>query len=94
MTAAKPKRAAKRPPRVLTCQRPDRDVQRLVCDYPLPCPFHTIIIDATAKPVPTVTIPATSNAMERAGSRLRQIAKAVAVPERPERPRRRKRGRK
>lgn len=33
------------------CQKPDRDVSKLTCGYPLPCPFHTIIID-----VPNETI--------------------------------------
>ncbi len=23
------------------CQRPDRDAPKLVCGYPLPCPWHT-----------------------------------------------------
>lgn len=42
-----------------TCQRPDRDVSELICGYPLPCPWHTVVIDTRATP-PTVTIPATA----------------------------------
>lgn len=30
---------------VLRCQRPDRDEARLTCGYPLPCPWHTAVID-------------------------------------------------
>lgn len=41
------------------CQRPDRDVNELICGYPLPCPWHTVVIDTRSTP-PTVTIPATA----------------------------------
>lgn len=26
------------------CSKPDRDNAKLTCGYPLPCPFHTVII--------------------------------------------------
>lgn len=29
----------------LTCHRPDRHNPKLVCGYPLPCPFHTIVVE-------------------------------------------------
>ncbi len=32
--------------RYLYCQRPDRDVPGIVCGYPLPCPHHTVFVDA------------------------------------------------
>lgn len=32
------------------CQQPDRDVPGIVCGYPLPCPFHTVVVDATQAP--------------------------------------------
>ena len=32
----------------LTCRHPDRDEPKLMCGYPLPCPHHTVIIDADA----------------------------------------------
>jgi hypothetical protein len=41
------------------CQRPDHDISEIVCGAPLPCPYHTVIID-TQSVVPTVTIPATA----------------------------------
>ncbi len=27
-----------------TCQSPDRHVAALVCGYPLPCPWHTVLV--------------------------------------------------
>lgn len=41
------------------CERPDRDISALVCGHPLPCPWHTVVIDTKPTP-PTVTIPATA----------------------------------
>ncbi len=35
-----------------TCQKPDRDVAAIVCGWPLPCPYHSVVIDATKKPAP------------------------------------------
>ena len=52
----------------LTCQRPDRDVARLVCGYPLPCPHHTTILDPLAM---SLTIPLDPD------TRLGQIAEAL-----------------
>jgi hypothetical protein len=28
------------------CTHPDRHVPKLLCGYPLPCPWHTLIIEA------------------------------------------------
>lgn len=41
------------------CKRSDIDVPELLCGHPLPCPWHTILIDTKPTP-PTVTIPATA----------------------------------
>jgi hypothetical protein len=38
-----------------TCRHPDRDVPKLMCGFPLPCPWHTAIIHADRTP-PTVEI--------------------------------------
>lgn len=40
----------------LHCQRPDRTSPGIICGFPLPCPYHTAVIDITGE-VPTVTIP-------------------------------------
>ena len=42
-----------------TCQHPDHDCPGLKCGYPLPCPYHTIIVDTTREPT-QVTTPITS----------------------------------
>ena len=58
------------------CKQPDRHVPEIVCGHPLPCPYHTIIIDTTAEPVPTITIPATNPkvADKKTLQRLKDIA--------------------
>ncbi len=33
-----------------TCQQPDRDEPKLTCGYPIPCPHHTVLVDATKLP--------------------------------------------
>jgi hypothetical protein len=33
-----------------TCQQPDRDCPPIICGHPLPCPHHTLVIDATKHP--------------------------------------------
>jgi hypothetical protein len=57
-----------------TCRHPDRDVPKFMCGYPLPCPWHTVIIDASTDPA-TVTIPVTSDALK---SPVRERVGAVA----------------
>ena len=58
-----------------TCRHPDRDQPKMMCGYPLPCAWHTVIIDASADP-PTVTIPITSDAIE-VRDRIGDIADAI-----------------
>lgn len=61
------------------CNKPDRDVHGTVCGYPLPCPYHTIIMDMGAKPVPTITIPATiaPSINKESLDRLKRVAIAL-----------------
>jgi len=62
----------------MNCQRPDRDVPGIICGYPLPCPFHTVVIDESGV-VPTVTIPVTQvpRIKPKTLKRLKTIAKAL-----------------
>ena len=59
-----------------SCRHPDRDSPKLMCGYPMPCRWHTVIIDTTADP-PTVTIPVTSQAAFVNRDRLADIADAL-----------------
>jgi hypothetical protein len=63
------------------CDGPDRDVPRIKCGHPIPCPYHTVIIDASVDPA-TVTIPVTSPALgnHKARKRLGDIAVVVSKP--------------
>jgi len=36
------------------CRQPDRDNPKLTCGHPLPCPYHTAVIDVANE---TVTAP-------------------------------------
>jgi hypothetical protein len=74
------------PPRhVPTCRHPDRDVPKLLCGYPIPCPWHTAIIDTETTPA-TVTIPVTSDAMKSpARERLGDIGRALTAKKKPKR---------
>ena len=51
----------------------------MTCGYPLPCPYHTVIIDQGAEPVPTVTFPVTAPALGSARARKRVIDVAVLL---------------
>jgi hypothetical protein len=59
----------------LTCNHPDRDFpdSSLICGYPLPCPWHTVIIDLEENP-PTITTPATKKVSSQAMVHLKEIA--------------------
>jgi len=35
--------------KTLTCEKKDHDGFDLICGYPIPCPWHTVIIDLTNK---------------------------------------------
>lgn len=68
------------------------------CGYPLPCPWHTIVVDASATP-PTITEPATAHIGLLARERLRDVAvvltqgPALTTPEPPKAPSRKVRQR-
>lgn len=59
-----------------TCRHPDRDCPKLMCGYPLPCPWHTVVIDTERE---TVTIPFQSDAIKSpARERIGDIARAIS----------------
>jgi len=64
---------------MLTCNAPDRDVPKLKCGYPLPCPYHTAIVeigDDSAE----LRIPITAKAALRSRHHLEDIAAVLLVP--------------
>lgn len=58
------------------CQRPDRDVPKLKCGHPLPCPYHTLTIDLRAEPV-AITEPLTAGLGDLQRRRIVDIAEAL-----------------
>ena len=61
-----------------TCRHPDRDVPKLMCGYPLPCPHHTVVLDLAKQ---TVTIPLASDAIKSPmRERVGDIGRALVEP--------------
>ncbi len=60
----------------MNCKQSDHDNPRLQCGYPLPCPFHTVIIDTT-KEITTVEVPVSRNLSIRQGVLLKDVALAL-----------------
>lgn len=57
------------------CEQPDREVPGIKCGYPIPCPWHTVIMDTTKDP-PELTVPATRRLKRGEVERLQAIALA------------------
>lgn len=53
------------------CKHPDRHVPGIVCGHPLPCPYHTVIVDETGE-VPVINMPITINKKQL--KRIKDIA--------------------
>jgi len=68
----------------LTCKAPDRDIpfdskgRKLECGYPLPCPWHTAIIDVSEDPA-ELRIPITAKAALKGKHHLEDIAAALLI---------------
>lgn len=65
------------------CKKPDKDFPEMICGYPRPCPYHTVIIHADKEP-PTVEIPATipEAANPDTLNKLKRIAHVLKTPAR------------
>ena len=35
------------------CNKPDRHVPKIKCGYPLPCPWHTVVIENNVVSIPS-----------------------------------------
>lgn len=58
------------------CNRPDRHEPRMKCGYPLPCPWHTAVIDLEKD---TILVPASLGF--KVAKRLEKIRDAVKKEE-------------
>ncbi len=61
---------------IKTCRHPDRDMPKLLCGHPIPCPYHTAVIDLADNP-PSIKIPITSEVAWNNRSKLSQIAQVL-----------------
>ncbi len=59
----------------LYCKKPDRDVPGIECGYPLPCPYHTVIIDMTE--APTTTIPPKADIDKNTRDKISEIVNVL-----------------
>jgi hypothetical protein len=62
----------------MTCDNPDHDNAKLVCGYPLPCPWHTAEIHPDKEP-PTVEIPITAHRALRSRQLLADVAEVLSA---------------
>ena len=60
----------------LTCRHPDRDSPKLMCGYPLPCPYHTVTIDLSSKPT-TIIVPITRGLTYEQKRNITEIAEIL-----------------
>jgi len=60
--------------RALFCKRADRHAPKLVCGYPLPCPHHTLTIDAESN---ATVIPPSARLTPKTRERISQISEAL-----------------
>lgn len=56
---------------ILRCNKPDRDVAGMKCGYPLPCPWHTVVIEQGA---PLVNIPLDLKTTQLQRKNIRKLA--------------------
>lgn len=64
--------------KVLTCKHPDRDCPKLMCGHPLPCPWHTAILDLDRTP-PAIIIPVTADSALAQKRKLAEITEKLAT---------------
>ena len=62
----------------LTCNSPDWQGSGLVCGYPLPCPYHTAIIDVSGD-IPELRIPITAKNALKGKHHLEDIAAILLI---------------
>lgn len=60
----------------LFCKHPDRHMPIMNCGYPLPCPYHTVVIEP-----PRVMVPIDRNVNSRQKKRLKETAEVLSEPQ-------------
>lgn len=63
--------------KVPTCSHPDHDYPKLLCGHPIPCPLHTVTMDATKDP-PELRIPITATNALNSRRRLAEILDVIS----------------
>lgn len=62
----------------LTCRAKDNEFPKMTCGYPLPCPYHTAIIDVSSEPA-ELRIPITAKAALKNKHHLEDIAAVLLI---------------
>ena len=62
---------------VLVCAEPDRDEPKLICGYPIPCPWHRTDIAMPKRARRKLKVPKTTSAQARALSRTKSKIASV-----------------
>ena len=62
----------------MCCTAPDKDVPKMLCGHPLPCPQHTAIIDVS-EDIAVVKIPITAKAALKGKHHLEDIAAVLLI---------------
>jgi hypothetical protein len=58
------------------CKHVDRDASVTICGYPLPCPWHTLVVDLGKSPI-VVSQPSTVHITNKQRRRVIEIADAL-----------------
>jgi hypothetical protein len=72
---SKPKKKARG--KVAYCHQPDHDGSPGWCGHPLPCPYHTVVVDLKHTPA-LIAAPAGRSLSRREQERLAAIAEALS----------------
>lgn len=57
---------------MLTCKQKDHDGFDTICGFPIPCPYHTVIMDLSSKP-PQLRIPVTAESALSKKDELKEL---------------------
>ena len=58
----------------MNCSRPDHDNPKMICGYPIPCPYHTVTVEYNDSGT-VIEVPITANVSQDTLERIAEIAK-------------------